>query len=649
VWGAALAFWLLSPADAAGADRQGKIDRALRAAAASGEAQRVIVRTKPGRKSAVGDRLGSVGGDGLSGAITATLTPREIAALADDPDVESISGDHEVKALAAPATTTQPSVLKGALAVGDWFSGSGITVAVIDSGIARSSDFTGRIVGFYDFTSDRGGTAVRPYDDFGHGTHVAGLIGSSGASSGGRYSGMAPGVKFVGLKVLDASGTGRTSDVIAAVEFAVANKDRFSIDIINLSLGHPIYESATTDPLVNAVEAAVRAGIIVVVAAGNHGYNPATGEVGYGGIASPGNAPSAITVGAASTGDTTVRSDDRLSRFSSRGPTWYDGFAKPDILAPGQALISNDVFGSTLATEYPWLVAIAGDEKYLKLSGTSMAAAVVSGLVAVMLEANEYGAQQRWQQQRQASKQPQRQRSAFTAPDALSANAVKAMLQYTATPLRDDAGRVYGPLEQGTGMANGYGAVALAYLADTSKQVGEYWLTAPIPHFNDYGGVETAWSEQLIWGTRVLTGGSTVEVKQLAWEEDNIVWGTGEIFNIVWGTIAGEEDNIVWGTVAWEEDNIVWGTTFHPATDLTWAGNATFEEDNIVWGTSIVWDDHIVWGTGLVGYFDGFNIVWGTCTGEEDNIVWGTMEEDNIVWGTSATRVSSLGLASQGG
>jgi serine protease AprX len=653
VWGAAIAFWLLIPVDAAG-ERLGKLDRALRATTTSGESQRVIIRTKAGRTGTVRGKLakhaGQLAEHRLIDAVTAELSASEIAALAADPDIESISGDHDVNALAKPASTaTLPSVLKQTLAIGDWFSGSSITVAVIDSGIAPSVDFTGRIVGFYDFSNGRVAVATTPYDDFGHGTHVAGLIGSSGVSSNGKYSGVAPAVKFLALKVLDRRGTGKTSDVIAALEFAVANKDRFGIKIVNLSLGHPIYESAKTDPLVNAVEAAVRAGLVVVVAAGNYGYNPATGQTGFGGIASPGNSPSAITVGAASTNGTIVRGDDRLSTFSSRGPSWYDGFAKPDILAPGQGLVSNDVTGSTLETEYPGLIVREGTSQYLKLSGSSMATGVVTGLIAAMMEAQQYGSQQRWQNYQ--SSLPKRQRTSFVAAPRLTSNAVKAMLQYSATPLRDGTGRVYGPLEQGTGLANGYGAIVLAYVTDTTKSVGEYWQTSPLPPSNPIGGVEAVWAQRLIWGTRMLTGGSTVEVKQAAWEEDNIVWGTGEMFNIVWGTVSGEEDNIVWGTVAGEEDNIVWGTTFSPAQDLTWAGNATFEEDNIVWGTALVWDDNLVWGTGLVGYFDGFNIVWGTCTGEEDNIVWGTLEEDNIVWGTisSANRVLTiLALANQG-
>src|SRR5206468_1824228 len=108
------------------------------------------------------------------------------------------------------------------------------------------------------------------------------------------------------------------------------------------------------------------------VAAGNYGTNPATGLTGYAGIASPGNAPSAITVGAANAAGTISRQDDRAAPYSSRGPSWFDGFAKPDVLAPGQALLSDNVAGSTLATTYPSLV----QGKFLRLSGSSMATAV---------------------------------------------------------------------------------------------------------------------------------------------------------------------------------------------------------------------------------------------------------------------------------
>jgi hypothetical protein len=226
-----------------------------------------------------------------------------------------------------------------------------------------------------------------------------------------------------------------------------------------------------------------------------------------------------------------------------------------------------------------------------------------------MLEANEYAAYAR---------------GAWHAP-RLSPNAVKAMLQYSATPLRDATGNSYDVLTQGSGLVNGVGAIWLAYIANTSKNAGAFWLTGAPPSWTRFGGTDEVWSQTLVWGTRTVHGSSLIEMKQTAWAS-NIVWGTGELDNIVWGTV-NEVDNIVWGTAL-------------GLTTLTWAGNVSFD-DNIVWGTND-WADNIVWGTGLVGFFDGDNIVWGTM--HDDNIVWGTLSDDNIVWGTGLLPILGGGL-----
>ncbi len=221
-------------------------------------------------------------------------------------------------------------------------------VAVIDSGIEPGLDFNERITAFYDFTYGDI-RAVTPLDPYGHGTHVAGLIAS-------EFVGVAPYARLVGLRVLDGNGQGTTADVVRAIEFAIANRQLLGINVLNLSLGHPIYEPAATDPLVQAVEHAVREGMVVVVSAGNFGLNKKTGLPGYAGIASPGNSPSALTAGAARTFNTTTRVDDRVAPYSSRGPSWYDGFAKPDFVAPGDNLLSVAAAGSKLrlAQEAAW-------------------------------------------------------------------------------------------------------------------------------------------------------------------------------------------------------------------------------------------------------------------------------------------------------
>jgi subtilisin family serine protease len=306
-----------------------RLDSSLRAVLADSAPapQRVIIRVKPGARPAMRQSL-TAHGDRILGehdaldAITAVVHGEDLKTLADSGAVLSISSDAIVRPhglldgafglvngllrvvgsvlLPNGADTSgpavPPTVLRATLGVSNsTWTGRGVGVAVIDSGLEMSSEFQGRVRAFYDFTN--GDVASYPYDDYGHGTHVAGTIGGSGALSRNRdYRGLAPNVKLIVLKVLDKNGAGYTSDVIRAIDFAVANKASLGVDIINLSLGHPIFEPASSDPLVQAVERASRAGIIVVAAAGNMGKNPTTGQPGYAGITSPGNAPSAITV-----------------------------------------------------------------------------------------------------------------------------------------------------------------------------------------------------------------------------------------------------------------------------------------------------------------------------------------------------------------
>ena len=173
----------------------------------------------------------------------------------------------------------------------EWPTGAtGVGVAIIDSGIAPSDDFGGRITGFYDFT--RGGMPTAPFDDYGHGTHIAGLIGGSGSSRTKSSRASRPNVHLCRPEGARQHGQGKTSDVIRAIEYVTANRARLNVQIINLSLGHPIFAPAKDDPLVQAVEKATAAGLIVVASAGNFGQNQTTGEPAYTGVISPGNAPS---------------------------------------------------------------------------------------------------------------------------------------------------------------------------------------------------------------------------------------------------------------------------------------------------------------------------------------------------------------------
>jgi subtilisin family serine protease len=637
----------LAPAAwAAPAADDGRLDRELRhrAGAPRGHS-RVILQLKPGVSADVADGVirglrGTVGRRLASARGQVAYVPdTALGALARLPGVSGVSLDRRVQGtLERTGATIGANWVRESLGL----DGAGVGIAVIDSGVAGWHDDLGstRVTRFVDFVNFQSAA----YDDYGHGTHVAGIIAGDGHDSEGRRSGVAPGATLLVEKVLDASGQGYISNVIAAIDYAIANKDALHLRVINLSVAAGVYESYTTDPLTLAAKRAVDAGLVVVSAAGNLGKGP-DGRPQYGGVGAPGNAPWVITVGASSHNGTVDRSDDTIASFSSRGPTALDFQAKPDIVAPGVGIESLTEAGSTLFNTKPlmrlWGTVPTATEPYLSLSGTSMASPVVSGTIALMLQANP----------------------------SLTPNLVKAILQFTAES-RDG----YNALTQGAGFLNARGAVELAQslAAGTGVAPGTGQSAAVTPD-------PSPWSGHVIWGNHRI-GGGQLRAAASAWRND-VTWGSpvtpdGQLVawgtvcdagcdpstglgtgpstalgasNIVWGTACGPTDpstalgagcdNIVWGTGT-ESDNIVWGTE---------CGGA--DCDNIVWGTACgptdpstslgAGCDNIVWGTGT----ESDNIVWGTgAEGEEDNIVWGTNvldDDDDVVWGASAIRRGS--------
>jgi serine protease AprX len=262
-------------------------------------------------------------------------------------------------------------------------TGNGVGVAVIDSGI--SGDLPDFVTGGRSRVIASAVTnpcATDANDHFGHGTHVAGLIAGNSLNSpvkrnlAGRYMGVAPRANLISVKVADDDGETTVLDVIYGIQFAVDNKDRFGIRVVNLSLSSTVPESYLTDPLDAAAESAWFSGLVVVAAAGNDGV--ASDAVSY----APGNDPYVISVGGVDDRGTRSRDDDVLAPWSSRGVT-QDGFQKPDVLAPGLRLVSTLAIGSDF--EKLCRKCIIG-RAYFRLSGTSMSAAVVSGAVALMLE-----------------------------------------------------------------------------------------------------------------------------------------------------------------------------------------------------------------------------------------------------------------------
>jgi len=210
-------------------------------------------------------------------------------------------------------------------------TGKGISIAILDTGVAPHPDIENKIVAFKDFVNDK----EAPYDDNGHGTHVAGDAAGTGVSSGGKYKGTAPDASIVGVKVLNNDGGAKVSDIIEGIDWVIQNRDKYNIRIINMSIGVPS-AGFQFDPIDKAVERAVNAGIVVVAAAGNEG--PKMGTIG----GAPGNSPLALTVGAIDDKNTIDKSDDEIAPFSSRGPT-MDGITKPDLVAPGTNIISLNI------------------------------------------------------------------------------------------------------------------------------------------------------------------------------------------------------------------------------------------------------------------------------------------------------------------
>jgi len=577
-----------------------KLDRRLHDVLERGgsDTEQVIIRARRGRRSHLESALRSQGAElnarfSSSESFAAEIDASDLAWLTTQDGVERISADarvHSAHASAAGGLTG----LRETLGLSSSWTGDGVGIAVLDSGIDASEDFGARLAASYDFTAAPGAAAAN--DDYGHGTHVSGLaVGEGKLSNSGEFMGVASKARLISLKVLDANGAGRTSDVIRAIEFAIQNRAALKIDILNLSLGHPIYEPAAEDPLVQAVEKAVRSGLIVVVAAGNYGRSLTTNEPGYAGITSPGNAPSAITVGAVDTRGTVSRLDDRVASYSSRGPTWYDGLAKPDLVAPGHGLGATAAVGSTLYAIYPQLRIGAQGGEYLLLSGTSMAAAVTTGVIAHMLEAN-------------------RNTNGSSAPP-LSPNAVKAVLQYTALGVLDHQGLPADRLTSGAGSLNADGAVRLARAIETEVSSGD-WLdegllpAEPVSHI---GGQSMAWSQTVVWGTAVLTG-STISVNHPAWAS-TVVWGTAR--TVVWGTAR----TVVWGTAR----TVVWGT-------------------NVVWDKPDLWASTVVWGTTTIGVTYDKTVVWGTTAGaSRSTMAWADL--DDLEW-SPAPNAAALTLGS---
>jgi serine protease AprX len=550
-----------APAQSAPADGQGKVSAELlekiRAAGAD-DLVSVIVQTTGDPSDAHIARLHGRGGllkarYGVIRGYAAKVPASQIETFANDPEIEQISFDTPVR---SHMDIAYPAVKADLAAKNFGVTGAGIGVAVIDTGVASHPDLqrprgSPQVVEV-EIVGHEPGLA----DYYGHGTHVAGIINGNGASSSDRYSyrtfkGLAPGSQILSIRALGPDGTGYTSDIISAINWAMVNRPVYNIRVMNLSLGHPVFESYRTDPLCRAVRSANDAGILAVVAAGNGGGR----GTGFGTIDVPGNEPSAITVGAMDDSSTVTTTDDVLAWYSSKGPTLIDFIAKPDIAAPGTAIVSLRDSGSYLDVNYHQFTlkvgdyetgpsgTLANDGLYYQLSGTSMAAPMVTGAAALMF-----------------------QKDPSLNPATVKARLMLATVKDTALVFETGAGELDVNAALG---ASGYASSAMSpptllasdsnvYMEDTALIWGSAWASSAI-WGNGKGGAKGILLSDVpgsmsstfsaIWGGG---GGKAAKVgnSSLIWNAsitlDGLIWG-GDACSLLTTTGTVNNESAVWG------------------------------------------------------------------------------------------------------
>jgi serine protease AprX len=425
----------------------------------------------------------------LIDSVGAILPTNEVANLLSAPEITSIYPNASVRMTGKgndnnPAPGSDyPDAIGADIVWNAGVTGEGVSVAIVDTGLSKHPGLLNKvngvsenkIAGWIDFVDG----SQSPTDPHGHGTHIAGIIANAQKGPDDEWNGVAPGVRLVGVRVLDEQGFSDYENVIQGIQWVIDHKDEFNIQVMNLSLVSTAEVPYWVDPLNHAVMEAWANGITVVVAAGNDGSNPMT-------IGVPGNNPYVITVGAFTDNHTPDDwSDDYLAPFSAAGPT-LDAFTKPDVLAPGAHMASAMSKHSTLESEHPDSML---PHKYFWMAGTSQASAVVSGLAALTLAENPN-----------------------LAPDE-----VKYRLMVTALPWVDleTTEAVYSLWQQGAGRVNApdavladiegsanYGMNIEADLADEEHYEGYSYFDAETGQFrlrgdySDWTGGYGAWAGQ---------------------------------------------------------------------------------------------------------------------------------------------------------
>src|SRR2546421_5759608 len=576
-------------------------------------------------------------------ALTVLMKAGTVNAMAQRKDVVSVSPNREVRRTASTLESITGALTSNVRSNSSktgysGVDGSGIGIAVLDSGgmkahdaflndsgvtrVARNVDMFNSAAANWTIGVDitgslmPGSLALSTYeaqivadndvtqDPFGHGTHVAATAAGYAkfyASSTPDSTGIAPNATLYDVRVLDDHGYGTVSDAIEGIQWVIYHAKEYNIRVLNTSLAADSTESWQTDPLCIAARSATAAGITVVAAAGNFGQSSASQEL-YGTVGAPGIDPSVITVGAVNYHDSVARDDDTVANFSSRGPTrgvWFDatGIAhhdnllKPDLVAPGNKIVSaaattansgSPTWNYMASTYYSNLVAPLGiteiyPETQMQMSGTSIAAPAVTGAVALMLQANP----------------------------GLTPPLIKAILQYTAQPLPN-----YNLLQQGAGMLNIDGAIVLANAlrtdiaaqidsnslnAGTSMLAPYQWMPAQSSTIN---GHTFNWSRiAFVGGNQVVSGSRLFTQYQPIWDP-RITWAGNGVRKRV--------------AVYWSGAGIAANTYVQYFTDDALA-NQTLITSGVVGGNALAGSSSLTNQTGIFipSLMLSYRLIWG--------------------------------------
>jgi len=483
-------------------------------------AQSVIVQ---GRDVETATRLvGSIGGTvirelGIINAVGAEISADQIEILEGLDGIVRIYHNRELTVSCDwgedKPETEFPKMIDADLLHSQGITGAGVTVAVVDTGLwdfqwplCLNSHWYYRVLAKFDAQCDKYTWYLQ--DKSGHGTHVTSVIASSAVTKAGLFQGVAPDVNLVSVKAFDETGKGTYLDVIAGLDWIVDHKEDYSIDVLNLSFSVPPVSFYWDDPLNQAVMRAWDEGIVVVASAGNAGPDSMT-------VGVPGNIPYIITAGAASDNYTPeTGTDNFLTSFSSAGPT-VEGFVKPEVVAPGGHILGMMPPDCWIVDNYGCFLSQEGDDFY-RMSGSSQSAAVVSGLVALLLQSDP----------------------------TLTPDEVKGKLMASAVPAVDEYGDLaYSVFQQGSGLVNAWGAVFDTGLEEANQtldirlelqdlahyggfanrdQDGNYYLTNVGGYvWNDQyaWGVGYAWSDAYVWSDGYMWSDARVFIDGYMWSD----------------------------------------------------------------------------------------------------------------------------------